>query len=86
MNRWLGGAVRLGTTAPSWNPPLDSAGDRGRSEGPLTGGLASAGGERRGPPANESGITTWPRRRGEPGRPTPRDRRDGGGEGGTMLL
>ncbi|KAJ1128402.1 hypothetical protein NDU88_006781 [Pleurodeles waltl] len=25
-NRWLGGAVHPGTTDPSWNPPLSSAG------------------------------------------------------------
>ncbi|KAJ1173715.1 hypothetical protein NDU88_005541 [Pleurodeles waltl] len=43
--RWLGGAVRLGTTAPSWNPPAP-LGDHGSNEGPLQG----AGGERRGLP------------------------------------
>ncbi|KAJ1175873.1 hypothetical protein NDU88_001158 [Pleurodeles waltl] len=62
-NGWLRGAVRPGTTAPSWNPTLGSAG-RSRLQRGTPGGCKR---RKAGTPANESGITTWPRGRGEPG-------------------
>ncbi|KAJ1128906.1 hypothetical protein NDU88_007278 [Pleurodeles waltl] len=49
-NRWLGVLCARRRQLPLGNPRSTRLGNRDRNEGPLTEGLASASGERRGPP------------------------------------